>query len=290
MTSHDRRLTPARPDLAAAHLEGVVAAPRYVAGTPRRVVAAVADLGPQPRPDTGIDTQLLYGETFTVYDETPEGWAWGQSGSDGYVGWISGEALGAPGPAPTHRLAALRSFVYPGPDLRLPRSDCLSLGSRVTVTGTATTRGTDYALLAGGGAMVLTHLVPVDAAPADDYVAVAERFVGTPYLWGGRSGFGIDCSGLVQLALAEAGIAAPRDSDQQAAGLGIAVGDGSADPADFRRGDLLFWKGHVAIVAGADTLLHASGFHMTVVAEPLRAALARIATAGTPLAGVRRPG
>ena len=272
--SPDRRITPWRPDLAAAHLEGVHKAARYVEGEPARIRSALVAMRPEPSPARSIDTELVFGEAVTVY-ERREGWAWIQNATDGYVGWIAEDALGATDPAPTHRVAELRSFRYPGPELRAPALDCLSIGSRVTVVGEAVTRGTRYALLADGSAVIARHLVP-EGTLAPDWVAVAERFLGTPYLWGGRSSIGLDCSALVQLALAEAGIKAPRDSDMQARDLGQAL-DISAGLPVFERGDLIFWKGHAGILCDGYTLLHSNGHTMTTAKEPVREAVARIA-------------
>ena len=270
----DRRITPWRPDLAAAQLKGVIDAERYVEGAPARIRTALVAMRPEPAPDRSIDTELFLGEAVTVY-ERREGWAWVQNGTDGYVGWIAEDALGDADPAPTHRIAELRSFRYPGPELRAPVIDCLSIGSRVTVVGEAVTRGTRYALLADGSAVIARHLV-AEGSVAPDWVAVAERFLGTPYLWGGRSSIGLDCSALVQLALAEAGIKAPRDSDMQAREIGHAL-DISAGLPEFRRGDLIFWKGHAGILRDATTLLHANGHTMTTAMEPVHEAVARIA-------------
>lgn len=283
----DRRLTPARSDLAAAALRGEVAADRYVDPIRRTVTVPVADLRPDPRPDGSIDTQAILGEAVDVFETTDEGWAWVQLPRDGYVGWMSAEALGSDGAAATHRVSVPRTFRYPGPDLRLPAVDVVTMGARVRVTRTAVTRGTDYAVLADGRGVVARHLEPLDAPPVADFVAVARDYLGTPYLWGGRTGLGIDCSGLVQTALERAGIAAPRDSDMQERGLGERVDD-AGDPASFTPGDLVFWKGHVGFVSSPDRLLHASGFHMQVVDEPLTAAIARIAVTGGPVTAVRR--
>ncbi len=273
--THDRRLHPVRPDLAARAYEGRVEAARFVDGVPRRVVRDRAGLRSEPRPDRSIDTEVLYGETFTVYEETQEGWAWGQLATDGYVGWVPADALGPLGPAPTHRVAALRTYRYPGPELKLPPLGLLSIGSLVTVADWTTVRGLDYALLADGSAVVARHLVSCDAV-AEDWVAVAESFLGTPYLWGGRSSLGLDCSALVQLAAQAGGLTLPRDSDMQETSAGDVVAIVNGLP-DLSRGDLLFWKGHVGILRDPDTLLHANGFTMTVASEPLRAAIDRIA-------------
>ncbi|SON53644.1 Gamma-D-glutamyl-L-lysine endopeptidase [Hartmannibacter diazotrophicus] len=288
MTAFDRRLTPARGDLAAEHLRGTIKAERYVEGTRRRIAAPVVDMRPEPRNDLGIDTQLVFGEAVTVYEETAEGWAWVQNEADGYVGWISSDVLADPSPEPSHVVAVPRSFVYPVADMKHPVRMALGLGSKVMVTGTVRVRDLDYGLLAGGGAMVLKHLKPATEAPETDFVAVAGHLIGTPYLWGGRTPFGIDCSGLVQASLASCGVAAPRDSDMQAGGLGEVLAVAGDDLPALRRGDLLFWKGHVAIAMDAERMIHASGHHMMVVTEPIGAALARIAAAGSPLTGVRR--
>jgi cell wall-associated NlpC family hydrolase len=288
----DRRVTPARPDLAARRLEGIVAADRYVDGEMRQVVAASAPLHRAPRFDAALDSEALAGDRVTVYEETIEGWAWGELSRDGYVGYLPADMLGPPDPAPTHRVAALRTFRYPGPDLKLPSLGHLSMAAGVTVVREEERRGTLYAVLAdGGGAVIARHLEPIDARAAD-FVTVAERMVCTPYLWGGATTLGLDCSGLVQLSLRMAGVASRRDSDQQEAALGEPLPLDAA-PLDGRRsrltrGDLLFWPGHVGLMLDESRLLHASGFHMEVVAEPVTEALARIGAAGSALRTVRR--
>jgi cell wall-associated NlpC family hydrolase len=282
MTAFDRRLTPARPDLAAAHLAGKVTADRFVEGRAMRVDLPVAPLRRSPAPDAPLDTEALMGEAVTVYESDEEGWAWGQLAADGYVGWLPAEALRPADafPAPTHRVAPLRSFVYPGPSIKLPPSAALSIGSSASVVRSEG----DFAVLATGGFVFARHLVPLGESEPD-FVAVAECFVGVPYLWGGKTSLGLDCSGLVQVSLAAAGLSAPRDSDMQEAGLGSAL----PGEADLARGDLVFWKGHVGILVDPVTLLHASGHHMLVVREPLAAARARIASAtGADWTGLRR--
>ena len=278
----DRRVNAFRPDLADARLEGLVDAERFVAGVDRRIAAASTPIRRAPRSDGGIDSEALHGEVVRVFEETMEGWAFVQLETDGYVGYVSSDALGPLEPAPTHRVTALRTFIYPEADLRKPPLGLLSFGATLALTGEAVTRGTPYRLLPHGmGAVVATHVAPIEAAPAVDFVAVAERFLETPYLWGGRTSLGLDCSALVQLSLAACGIKAPRDSDQQAAALGAVLPDGLQ--GERQRGDLVFWQGHVGILADRETLLHASGYEMQVVAEPLDEAVARIAaSAGLP--------
>jgi len=269
----DRRRHPVRADLAALDYEGRVKADRFVEGEVVQVTADRLAIRPEPRPDRPIDTEALRGEWVTVYERTPEGWAWGQLDTDGYVGWLSSDGLG-PVTAATHRVRALRTYRYPGPDLKFPPLGLLSMGSLVTVTGETETRGLIYALLSDGSALVAKHLVPVEARE-DDWVSVAEEFLGTPYLWGGRSSLGLDCSALIQLGAQAAGYDLPRDSDMQEAEAGMEIPHD--DPAALLRGDLLFWKGHVGIVAGKNRLLHANGHTMTVAFEPLDRAIERIA-------------
>jgi cell wall-associated NlpC family hydrolase len=268
----DRRLTPLRHDLAAARLRGVIEAPRYSEGRASRVVAASAPLRRSPEAHAPLETESLHGESVTVYDES-EGWAWVQLDRDQYVGYLPGEALAAAS-EPTHLVAALRTHAYPGPSIKLPPRMALSLGSRLKIVG----REGDFAVSAEGLHIFARHLAETGWREPD-YVAVAERFLETPYLWGGRTSEGIDCSGLVQTALVAAGQASPRDSDMQEAALGEPVA--ADDPrAPLKRGDLVFWKGHVGIMRDAATLIHANGWRMKVASEPLTEARARIAASG----------
>ncbi len=286
LTARDARLHAFRSDLADARLKGEVSADRFVTGRPARIAASVADIRKAPRPDAGVNTQVLFGDDVLVFEEA-EGWAWVQAERDGYVGYVGATMLGAREHAPTHIVSAPRTFLYPGPDLRFPISGQLSMGSTVTVTGTAETRGTYYALLPSGEALIAGHLRPLGDV-AHDYVAVAEMFLGTPYLWGGTSGFGIDCSGLVQLAMRMAGRNVLRDSDMQAAGLGEPL-DPGPDYAGLKRGDLVFWKGHVAIMTEARDMIHANGHTMLVSREGLKDAIDRIGYLYGGPTGFRRP-
>jgi cell wall-associated NlpC family hydrolase len=280
--TYDPRITPARPDLAAKHLEGRVAAARFVDGVVREVVAPQAPVRRDPSPDAPLDTEALQGERVTLYEATDEGWAWGQLAGDGYVGWLPAAALAAPGPIPTHKVAVLRTLVFPGPSIKLPPTAALPLGARLAIVR----HEGRLAVTAGGGYVPMSHLAPVDAAEPD-FVAVAERFLGVPYLWGGKTSLGVDCSGLVQVALTACRIACPRDSDMQEQALGAPVST-DAGFTNLRRGDLIFWKGHVAIVRDAETLLHANAFHMAVAIEPLAAAIARIRAIESEVTRVKR--
>ena len=268
----DRRLTPLRPDLAADHLRGLVDAPRYAAGWAMQVVEASAPLRRFPDPAAALETEALHGEGATVYDER-EGWAWVQLDRDQYVGYLPRATLGAPS-EPTHRVAALRTHAYPGPSIKLAPRLALSLGARLKIV-----RHESGFAVSADGLFVWGRQLAEWGCHEPDYVVVAERFLETPYLWGGRTTEGIDCSGLVQTALAAAGQAAPRDSDLQEAALGepVAVDD---PRTPLERGDLVFWQGHVGIMRDALTLLHANGWHMKVVSEPLGQARERIAAGG----------
>jgi cell wall-associated NlpC family hydrolase len=277
----DPRLTPARGDLAAKYLEGKVKAQRFVDGEEFEVVDAIAPLREAPFADAALLTQALKGEQVTVYDHNGEGWAWGQLNSDGYVGWIPEYALARPGAAPTHKVTALRTLAFPGPSIKLPPSDALPMGARVAV---AREDGV-FAVTRDGRYLPRQHLATLDAN-ASDFVAIAERFVGTPYLWGGKSSLGIDCSGLVQVSLTTAGIGCPRDSDMQLDGLGRELS--AAEAKTLQRGDLIFWKGHVAIVRDAETMVHANAHHMATVIENTKAAIARIKAAGSEVAAIKR--
>ncbi len=268
--SLDRRLHAYRTDLADARLLGQVEAEHFVEGEAGAVAAPVADLRPRPDLSAGIDTQLLMGEPLRIFDRA-EGWAWVQAETDGYVGYIAEAEIVSPAQQVTHWIVQPRSFVYPEPDMKRPRGSALSLGSRVSIIGEAETRGTRYGLLAGGGAVIAAHCAPLGAPATNDYVAMAARLLETPYLWGGKSAFGIDCSGLVQLCMMMAGRSAPRDSDMQAAGLGREIGFD-----ELRRGDLVFWKGHAAIMEDGETMIHANGHTMSVAREGLKAAVERI--------------
>jgi hypothetical protein len=277
----DPRLTPARPDLAAKYLEGKIAAARFVSGEEFEVAEALAPLREAPSSDATLLTQALKGERVTIYDRNGEGFAWGQLNSDGYVGWLPDRALAKPAAAPTHKITSLRTFAFPGPSIKLPPVDTLVMGDLVTVV-----REDGAFAVTREGWYLPRQLVGSIDRYESDFVAVAERFVGTPYLWGGKSGFGIDCSGLVQVSLNAAGTGCPRDSDMQQDGLGREL-----DPAEARklqRGDLIFWKGHVAVARDADTIVHANAHHMTTVIENTGEAIARIKAAGSEVAAIKR--
>jgi hypothetical protein len=277
----DPRLTPARPDLAAKYLEGKVAAKRFVSGEEFEIADPLAPLREGPSSEAVLLTQALKGERAIIYDRNGEGWAWGQLNSDGYVGWLPDRALARPAAKPTHKITALRTFAFPGPSIKLPPADTLVMGAMITVMR----EDGPFAVTREGWFLPRQHVGTIDHRAAD-FAGVAERFAGTPYLWGGKSSLGIDCSGLVQVSLNAAGTGCPRDSDMQQDGLGRALDQSEA--RKLRRGDLIFWKGHVAIVRDADTIIHANAHHMATVIENTREAIARIKAAGSEITAIKR--
>ncbi len=277
----DKRLTPARPDVAAKYLEGKVEAARFVIGEEFEITEGITSVRRDPFAGAMLDTQALRGERITIYDRNDEGWAWGQLNSDGYVGWISDLALYPPGLPPTHQVTALRTFAFPGPSIKIPPMDTLPLGARLSIV-----KMTEAFAIASNGHHVPKQHVAELSLVERDFVAVAERFVGTPYLWGGKSSLGIDCSGLVQIALTAAGTGCPRDSDMQESGLGRALSQGEMQT--LKRGDLIFWKGHVAIARDAHTIVHANAHHMMTAIEDTKGAIARIAANGSEVTSIKR--
>lgn len=261
----DHRLTLTRDGIAARSLEGIVPAERYIDTTVRQAIVPSAALRRAPSPGAEQLDQLLFGEPFEVLDEA-DGWAFGQAKRDGYVGYVAAATLGAPAAAPTHTVRALRTYGFSAPSIKAAPVGLYSMNALLT----AEHREGRFVKTAGGW-FVEEHLVLV-GQDAPDYVAVAERFVGAPYQWGGRESLGLDCSGLVQQSLYAGGRICPRDSDQQAA---------MGEPVEaLQRGDLVFWRGHVAMMTSATDIIHANAFHMAVVIEPLAEAVARISSRG----------
>lgn len=280
----DRRLNAYRDDLADVRLQGVVAAERYVSGRPARMIAGSAPLRRRPAADAALDTEVLAGEPLLVFDEA-NGFAFVQLERDGYVGFVETLAIGPRDPAPTHRVRTLRTFVYPDTNMKLPPRGLLSLNAEVSVSELAL----PFARLAGGGAVHAAHLAPIGepSQTAADFATIATRFAGTPYLWGGKTSIGCDCSGLLQLSLNAAGFDCPRDTDMQESTLGRLIGN-RPEPGNLQRGDLVFWPGHVGIMLDAEQLLHANGHHMEVVIEPLGVAQTRIAATGVQIRSLKR--
>lgn len=264
-----------RPDLVDIALASQVAAARYVepapalCSVPRTAMRAAAD------PAAVAVSELLYGEAFDVFDIAGE-WAFGRSVHDRYTGWVRAATLAEPAADPTAVITAAIAPLFSAEDIKSAVIAELPFGARVSGVP-----GDRFLAVSGGGYLHNRHLAPLPA----DHVQVAARFTGAPYLWGGRTPAGVDCSGLVQATLAAFGTAAPRDSDMQQGELGREIAF-----EDRRRGDIVFFPGHVGILVDADTLLHANAFWMTTLAEPLADVIDRLRGAGVvqPVSAVRR--
>lgn len=276
-----------------------ITASEFANSSMARMGALFADLKPEPDPNAGLDAQVLYGEPIRVLNVNSE-WtkiasqlgAPPEESKNHYVGWVPTSSIAKNLPEPTHLVSAPRTFLYPEPDMKKPRCGFRSMGSLVSVVAHAETRGTAYAILSSGEAIIERHVTALPKI-APDYVSVAEQLIYAPYLWGGNTAFGIDCSGLVQLSMRMAGRSAMRDTDMQAATLGEPVSV-DKDWQNLRRGDLVFWRGHVAIaqgeINGEAHLIHANGFTMDVTSEPARQAIERIAYLYEQPIGARRLG
>ena len=277
-TAYDRRITAARPDLAAAHLKGVVESERYRKGRIKQVVHAAVGLRFAPSANATLETELLFGETFTVY-ELKDGWVWGQAALDSHVGYAPADAFAESSAPPTHRVIARATPLLTAPDVKQPSRAILPMNAKLDV---AEPDGR-FTLLADGTYVFSAHIAPIETRAAD-WLAVAQTFLGAPYLWGGKTFAGIDCSGLIQTALEASGISAPRDTDLMENALGQSV----ALDAPLQRGDLIFWKGHMGALLDSERIIHASGYHMQVVIEDFASARKRIFGDGLPVRTIKR--
>ncbi len=264
----DRRLNAWRPDLADARLRSQVEAGRFAEGRLMQLSEPLVGLHREPCADARQVTQALMGERVRVFDVV-EGWAWGQLETDGYVGYLAVHALSSDTIEPTHRITVPSTWTYPEPDLKSQPAVQVTMNAALTIAGV----DGRFSRLADGRFVFTAHLKPL-AEFETDFTAVAEMFLHAPYYWGGKSIRGLDCSGLVQLAMQACGVTCGRDSDMQEGELGQPLRINDHD--GLRRGDLVFWNGHVGIMRDAATLLHANGHHMLTVAEPLREAITRI--------------
>ncbi|MGC1302427.1 MAG: NlpC/P60 family protein [Caulobacteraceae bacterium] len=268
MSGSDPRITLARDGVATARLEGCEPAIRYVTPAEHQVIASALGVMRAPEAASEQMDQLLFGERFDVL-EVRDGWAFGQAQRDGYVGWTLLEGLGDVLGAPTHWVCAPGAHTFCEPSIKTRPLHRLSMNALVS----AEVEEGRFVRVGGSGWIVREHLSPLGSWE-DDPAAVAERFLGVPYLWGGRDSLGLDCSGLVQQALYACGRAAPRDTDMQV-GMGQPVGR-----EGLRRNDLVFWRGHVGMMLDAERLLHANAHHMAVAIEPVSEAVTRIEAAG----------
>lgn len=261
----DRRVHAARGDLADLSLAGTLFSAHYARAVPLTCVAAGTPILASASPTAEAVSELLRGERFHALDVTTD-WAWGFCGHDGYVGYIRRDALDVEEQA-THRVTAAVAPLFSGPDIKSTIADYWPQGALFT----AEPQGDFFAC--AEGFVHKRHAEPV-TQEEPDWVAVAERHLGQPYVWGGRGHRGIDCSGLVQVALGRIGMAVPRDTDLQCEGIGTPIDN----DARLQRGDLIFFPGHVGIMTDGKTLLHANAFWMAVVKEPLADVVARLAT------------
>ena len=258
----DKRRHPYRNDIAAEELRGRVNARQFVPAREYHVGVALADLCRHPCADSPLDTQMLLGENFRVYDITDE-WAWGQAVLDGYVGYVRMRDLHESFRTPTHLVRTLRTFFYRDADLKSPVLMSAGMNAKLSVEKTE-----ENFSRTSEGYVFTKHLADIDVR-IEDYVSVAERLLGVPYLWGGRDSLGLDCSALLQLSLEWSGVACPRDTDMQERELGI-------ETENFTRGDFVFWRGHVGIMQNETQFLHAEANSMSVTNEPIEQAIRRI--------------
>lgn len=278
MPTLDPRRHAFRPDLADARLRGKVTAERFVAGEPRRLIVPSIELHAEPRTDQPATTEALWGEDVLVFEETKD-WAFVQLSADGYVGYLAREALGKTATS-THCVSSLWGYGFKAPDIKSNLRMVLPMGARVSgkLDG-------DFLALTEGLFMPRQHISPIGQYEPD-FVAVAERLIGTPYRWGGKTALGIDCSGLLQIALQACGRAVPRDSDMQEAEIGRALDRGQWNL--LQRGDLVYWSGHTGVMTDSKHMLHANGHHMAVTREPVEAVADRATRRGSPITSIRR--
>ncbi len=276
MKEFDPRIHPYRSEIASSDLVGRVQSEKFVDGKVMRITSQSSLLWAEPSLELPIASELIFGEDVLVFQSKDREWSWVQNKSDCYVGWILSNTLSKSKAEITHTVSALRTYKFPQPEHKLVPTAILSYGSRLSVTAVQEVRGTNYAILSDGSAVINSHIRPL-AEKSTDFVVEAEKFVGTPYLWGGRTSIGLDCSALVQLVLSSCGIDCPRDSDMQENAVGETI-DFSDSLPELLRGDLIFWDGHVAIMVDSTNLIHANAHTMSVVIEPLDLVSDRIKT------------
>ena len=287
MKKLDPRIHPYLPEIASSELIGKVQAEKFVDGEEMRITSQSTLLRTEPSLRLPIASQLLFGEDVLVFQNKGSEWSWVQNKSDSYVGWIPSKTLSKSTADITHSVCALRTFIFPKPEHKLVPTKILSYGSRLSIRDVQEVRGTKYGILADGCAVINSHIRPIKEKSVD-FVAEAEKFIRTPYLWGGRTSIGLDCSALVQLTLNSCGIDCPRDSDLQENQIGKELEFSSSLPT-LSRGDLIFWQGHVAIMIDAEKLIHANAHTMSVEIEPLQLVVDRTVTqTSTGITSIRR--
>lgn len=280
MADLDSRLHAFRPDLADVKLRGRVSAKRFAEGVAMEVVVPIAALRRDVAATAMQTTQALFGERLLAFEVAGD-WVWCQLSRDGYVGYIAKSTVSADLTSATHRVSVPATFLYPLPDIKSQPPNSLPMNARLAIVES----DEKFSKLSNGQHVFTNHIRPLNETEAD-FVSVAEKFLNVPYYWGGKTSQGLDCSGLVQTSLEACGIFSPRDTDMQEARLGQSLKINDLD--GLRRGDLVFWKGHVGIMADQKTLLHANGHHMMTVKEPLAEAVARIAGTYGPVTSIRR--
>ncbi|MCL6229980.1 C40 family peptidase [Bartonella bilalgolemii] len=263
--------------------EKKIETPYSIQGEKRRVNTAVAGLFKENSKKSERQTECLFGEEVLIL-EHDEAMSKVESLKDGYVGYIDTQILCTSTIKQTHIVSVPRTFQYSQADLKKTVERALSMGSKVTVIDVTETRGTMYSILENETAIVSSHLRPIEHT-FKDYVNVAQTFIRTPYLWGGVSAFGLDCSGLVQLSMMMAGKTVLRDTSMQQQTIGKQL----TDTDILERGDLIFWQGHVAIMIDCENIIHTNGYSMDVMVEPLETAIIRIAKSGKHPVAKRRP-
>ena len=277
----DRRLHPYRPDLAAEYLRGRVEAEHFVIGRTCQIRVERAPVRTKPDTDTSLETELLFGELVQVYEEV-DGWAWIQSKLDDCVGYTESTMISDEVFISTHSVSELATYLYPEPNIKSVPITLLPMTARVAVKDSTD----QFCRLRSGGWVHGSHIEPISSY-AVDHCAVARKFLNTPYLWGGKTNRGIDCSGLLQVSLARCGIFISRDTDLQ-----LSVGrqvEFDGDDRMLQRGDLVFWPGHVGIWMDSKSLVHASASTMLVTIEPLHQVSTRIGLmTGQTLPRIRR--
>ena len=260
----DTRITPIRRDLASTAYKAIVKRKKYVTAKLATVKSAFTPL--YSNKGSKLSTQLLYGEECDVF-ETKNGWSWIQSRRDNYVGYTPTINLTRKIYKPNSKVISLRTVIYTKPDIKSVTKGYLSFNSLVEVIKI---KG-KYSLIKNLGWCPSLDLVKIKSSKFN-HIDLSKQYLDTPYLWGGRDSMGIDCSGLVQNLHQINNRPFPRDTDMQE----MFVTNEVKYEKDLKAGDLVFWKGHVAMMIDNSNIIHANAFHMKTAIEPLSTAKKRI--------------